>query len=95
MGRMPALSAGPGLTAFATAGFDIGFEAAPYLLRRLGGLMFGVDAAGGSRHRAFRIGVPARFPAGRPAAPHGGKARGCFPSGNRGGRGIAHAMGKG
>lgn len=46
----------------------------PYLLRRLGGLMFGVDAAGASRHRAFRIGVPARFPAGRPAAPHGGKA---------------------
>lgn len=36
--------------------------------------MFGVDAAGASRHRAFRIGVPARFPAGRPAAPHGGKA---------------------
>ena len=36
--------------------------------------MFGVDTADGSRHRAFRIGVPARFPAGRPAAPHGGKA---------------------
>ena len=36
--------------------------------------MFGVYAAGASRHRAFRIGVPARFPAGRPAAPHGGKA---------------------
>ncbi len=29
MGRMPALSVGPGLTAFATAGFGIGFEAAP------------------------------------------------------------------
>ena len=74
MGRMPALSAGPGLTAFATAGFDIGFEAAPTCCGGLGGLMFGVDAAGASRHRAFRIGVPARFPAGRPAAPHGGKA---------------------
>lgn len=74
MGRMPALSAGPGLTAFATAGFGIGFEAAPLPAAAAGGLVFGVDAADGSRHRAFRIGVPARFPAGRPAAPHGGKA---------------------